>query len=59
MSNMKSLKISEQLHKTLTELGGKGETFEAIIWRIIATAKLNQVEKKIVEQNKKSWEDSL
>jgi len=55
----KDLKISPELHKALESLGGKGDTFERIIWRILSIANLNKEQKKVIEKAKEEWENKV
>jgi len=67
-SQLKTMKISPELHKDLSELGGKGDTFEFIIRRLVAQKKdlddaLSSLSKedriKVQEKIKAKYEDSL
>lgn len=65
-TQLKTIKISPELHKELLDRGAKGETFEYIIWRLIATARLSDVRrdkeklKKIEKEAERlNWEGKL
>jgi len=45
MSKLKTLKIKEETHRRLAAFGRKGETFDAIINRLLDTVALAQAER--------------
>ena len=46
MTKVKTLKISEELHAELTRRGGKGQSYDKIIWNLIGVADKNKPKKK-------------
>ncbi len=35
LSKIKYIKVSEETHQALTDMGGKGDSYNDIIWRLI------------------------
>jgi predicted CopG family antitoxin len=67
-TQLKTMKISPELHKDLVSLGGKGDTFEFIIRRLIAQKKdfefalkgLNKEDRaRVKEKIKLKYEDKI
>lgn len=65
---LKTMKIEQDIHKALTKLGSKGDTFSNIIRRLLvqrrdledALKSLGKEDRLRVEEKiKKKWEDSL
>ena len=42
---MKSIKVSDKLHKYLLERGTKSDSFEEIIWRLIGMKEIKKEDK--------------
>ncbi len=45
MTKLKSIKVSDKLHKYLLENGTKSDSFEQIIWRLIGMKKIAKEDK--------------
>lgn len=59
MGNLKSIKISEELHNFLMKQGVKGDTFEEVIWSLIGNKQMTKETEKDFKEAKKSYEASL
>ena len=59
MANLKTLKISEELHKFLKNQGVKGDTFEQVIWTLIGTKQMTRETEKDFKEAQKSYEKLL
>jgi predicted CopG family antitoxin len=67
-TELKTLKISKEVHKELSELGGKGDSFDFIIRRLLTQKKdldwalktLSKEDREAVQNKiKAKWEDAL
>lgn len=56
---MKTLRISDELHKFLKNQGVKGDTFEEVIWSLIGNKQMTKETEKDFKEAKKSYEKSL
>lgn len=59
LDNIKTLKISEELHEYLKTQGGKGQTFEQIIWNLLGTRTITKEQQEEVLEYKRKWEEHL